>query len=119
MPPSQRVRDSCCIAKYRPETLLASDYRPVNSVHLRNYFIRLHEQRVVAVVLEAAMKRDDAGYYRRRALQEQQAAQKATCSAARQRHDELAMVYRFRAAMLTTGPGAWLEERRTTATVND
>jgi hypothetical protein len=51
-------------------------------------------------------ERDDAEYYRRRALQEQVAAQDATCSAARGRHDELAMMYRFRTAMLTSAPEA-------------
>lgn len=56
------------------------------------------------------MTRDDAGYYRRRALQEQLAAQRAACSAARQRHDELATMYRFRVAMLPTDPEASLEE---------
>lgn len=40
---------------------------------------------------------DDASYFRRRALQEQIAAQKATCEAARNRHDQLAAMYRFRA----------------------
>jgi hypothetical protein len=33
---------------------------------------------------------DDADYFRARAIQEQIAAQKATCEAARKRHDELA-----------------------------
>ena len=42
---------------------------------------------------------DDADYWRRRALQEQVAAQKATCEAARLRHDQLAAMYRFRALM--------------------
>ena len=55
------------------------------------------------------MKRDDAEYYRRRAIQEQLAAQRAICSAARDRHDELATMYRFRAAMLTRAPEVWLE----------
>ena len=41
----------------------------------------------------------DADYYRRRALQEQIAAQKATCEAARECHDQLAAMYRFRALM--------------------
>lgn len=45
------------------------------------------------------MHEDDASYFRRRALQEQVAAQQATCEAARLRHDELALMYRFRAAM--------------------
>lgn len=56
------------------------------------------------------MRHDDAEYYRRRALQEQLAAQNATCAAARQRHDELATMYRFRAAILTTDPGLRPEE---------
>ncbi len=47
---------------------------------------------------------DDSDYYRARALQEQIAAQKATCAAAQERHDELAMMYRFRAVMLSNGP---------------
>ena len=50
------------------------------------------------------MREDDAGYFGRRALQEQIAAQRAICEAARRRHDELAMMYRFRAAMLTKRP---------------
>jgi hypothetical protein len=55
------------------------------------------------------MREEDASYFRRRALQEQIAAQKATCEAARQRHDELAMMYRFRAAMLTNIPERWTD----------
>jgi hypothetical protein len=47
---------------------------------------------------------DNASYFRARALQEQVAAQKATCGAARQRHDELAIMYRFRAIMLSGEP---------------
>jgi hypothetical protein len=46
---------------------------------------------------------DDADYFRARAIQEQIAAQKATCEAARKRHDELAAMYRFRALMLPDG----------------
>jgi hypothetical protein len=45
---------------------------------------------------------DDAGYFRSRALQEQVAAQKATCEAARDRHDRLAAMYRFRALMASS-----------------
>jgi hypothetical protein len=52
---------------------------------------------------------DEARYFRRRALQEQLAAQNATCTVARERHDELAAMYRFRAAMLTTHPRCWAE----------
>ena len=55
------------------------------------------------------MIEDDANYFKRRALQEQVAAQRATCKVARDRHDELATMYRFRAAMLTTHPGCWAE----------
>lgn len=49
---------------------------------------------------------DDASYFGRRALQEQIAAQKATCEAARNRHDQLAAMYRFRALMLSGEPAA-------------
>lgn len=43
---------------------------------------------------------DDAAYFRACALQEQVAAQSATSPVARERHDELAMHYRFRSMML-------------------
>jgi hypothetical protein len=49
------------------------------------------------------VRADDADYFRARAIQEQIAAQKATCEAARKRHDELAAMYRFRALMLRDG----------------
>jgi hypothetical protein len=39
---------------------------------------------------------DDAGYYHARAIEEQIAAQRATCAEARERHDEMALVYRFK-----------------------
>ena len=55
------------------------------------------------------MTEDDATYFRRRALQEQIATQVATSKVARDRHDELATMYRFRAAMLTTHPHCWAE----------
>jgi hypothetical protein len=38
----------------------------------------------------------EADYWHARALQEQAAAQRATSEAARERHDELAAMYRFR-----------------------
>ena len=38
----------------------------------------------------------EAGYCHARALEEQVAAQRATSAAARERHDELAAMYRFR-----------------------
>jgi hypothetical protein len=50
------------------------------------------------------VRADDAGYYRARALQEQVAAQKANCEAARKSHDQLAMMFRFRALMSPAGP---------------
>jgi hypothetical protein len=46
------------------------------------------------------MTQDDASYYRQRASQEQRAARNATCAAARERHEELASLYRFRATLL-------------------
>jgi len=55
------------------------------------------------------MREDDASYFTRRALQEQLAVQKASCEAARLRHDEFATMYRFRAAMLSTGPECWAD----------
>jgi len=55
------------------------------------------------------MERDDAEYYRKRAIQEQVAAQNANGQAARERHEELATMYRFRAAMLTTHPSCCAE----------
>jgi hypothetical protein len=55
------------------------------------------------------MRTDDEAYYRARALQEQVAAQCATCEAAREVHDQLAAMYRFRVAMLSRGPSEWAE----------
>lgn len=54
------------------------------------------------------MPLDDPDYYRARAIQEQLAAQKATSPEAGRRHRELALLYRFRAAMLSR-PGDWVE----------
>jgi hypothetical protein len=53
------------------------------------------------------MRTDDATYFRERVLQEQLASQEATCEAARERHDELATMYRFRAAMIEKRPELW------------
>lgn len=50
---------------------------------------------------------DDAEYYRARALQEQLAAANAQSPEARKPHDELAMMYRFKAVMLSEGPHSW------------
>ena len=44
------------------------------------------------------MRTDDESYYRARALQEQIASRNATSEAARERHDQLAAMYRFRVA---------------------
>jgi hypothetical protein len=38
----------------------------------------------------------DQAYYLKRIVQEQEAARRATCPAARERHDELAAAYRLR-----------------------
>lgn len=64
------------------------------------------------------MRSDEAEYWSRRAFQEQLAAQNAPCAVAHQRHDELARMYRFRAANLTTDPELRLKENRRIATVN-
>jgi hypothetical protein len=53
------------------------------------------------------MRQDDASYFRRRALQEQVAAQRASCEAARLRHEELATMYRFRAVMSSKPVECW------------
>jgi hypothetical protein len=50
------------------------------------------------------MKQDDSSYYRQRASEERQAARNATCSAARERHEEMAALYRFRATLLADLP---------------
>ena len=50
---------------------------------------------------------DEAEYYRTRALQEQLAAANAQSPEARKSHDELAMMYRFKAVMLSEGPDSW------------
>ena len=55
------------------------------------------------------VRANDSDYYRRRALQEQIAAQKATCEAARERHDQLAAMYRFRALMGANEPASGRE----------
>jgi len=47
---------------------------------------------------------DDQTYYLRRVRQEDEAARAATCREARDRHDELASAYRFRAHLLISCP---------------
>lgn len=51
--------------------------------------------------------KDDVSYLLKRALEEQVAARNACCPSARARHDQLATLYRFRAAMLSTKPLQW------------
>lgn len=53
---------------------------------------------------DRAAKGDDDSYYGRRALEEQVMAERATCDAARECHDQLAAMYRFRAAPESTDP---------------
>lgn len=55
------------------------------------------------------MRENDATYFHRRSIEEQVAAQRATCEEARHRHEELATMYRFRSAMLTTAPASWAD----------
>lgn len=50
------------------------------------------------------MTKDDVSYYRQRASQEERAARNATCTVARERHEELAALYRFRATLLAPAP---------------
>lgn len=57
------------------------------------------------------MRRDDASYFSRRAIEEQVAARHAVCAAARERHEELAVMYRFRSAMLKQQPDCWDDSR--------
>ena len=56
-----------------------------------------------------SVRPEDAGYYRSRALQEQIAAQNATYEAARERHDQLAAMYRFRALLGSIEPASGSE----------
>lgn len=51
----------------------------------------------------------DIEYFRARALEEQVAAGRARSPEARKCHDELAMMYRFKAAMLSSGPDSWAD----------
>lgn len=51
----------------------------------------------------------DSHYYLARSIQEQVAAERAASEDARNAHDELAMLYRFKAAMLSSGPDCWSE----------
>ena len=50
---------------------------------------------------------DDVDYFRARALEEQVAAGRAASPKARSCHDELATMYRFKAAMLSTPADRW------------
>lgn len=57
------------------------------------------------------MKLDQIEYYHRRAVQEQVAARKATSLIARQKHHELAAMYRLRTMMLTSSPELWVDDK--------
>ena len=70
---------------------------------------RLSFRAMRGIEREAAMRTDDESYYRARALQEQIASRNATSEAARERHDQLAAMYRLRVAMISTGPAQWSE----------
>jgi hypothetical protein len=61
---------------------------------------------------ENRIREDDALYYERRALEEQIAGQRAVCEAARHCHEEIAAMYRFRAAMLSKPPRYWQDALR-------
>lgn len=50
------------------------------------------------------MQHDNLAYCHQRALQEERAARDATCVEARERHEELASLYDFRASLLATLP---------------
>jgi hypothetical protein len=58
------------------------------------------------------MRENDSLYFHRRSVDEQVAAQRATCLEARHRHEELAAMYRFRAAMLTAAPPSWADVKQ-------
>ena len=57
-----------------------------------------------AVTTSGQVHTGDGDYLRARAVQEQVAAQNAASEAARDRHDKLATMYRFRAMMLDYPP---------------
>lgn len=52
---------------------------------------------------------DDVEHFRKRALQEEDAARRSMSPAARKCHDQMAMMYRFKVAMLSGGPESWAE----------
>jgi len=60
----------------------------------------MHDRGTMQSVLDGRPQ-SEADYSRKRAIQEQVAAQKATCVTARDLHDELAAMYRFRVSMLS------------------
>ena len=55
------------------------------------------------------MRTDDESYYRARVVEEQIASRNAASEAARERHDQLAAMYRFRVAMVSSGPSQWAD----------
>ena len=61
------------------------------------------------------MDANDRAYFLRRALQEQEAARLATCSQARNRHEELAAAYHFRCRMDALEPVCLRDETHVAA----
>jgi hypothetical protein len=53
---------------------------------------------------------NDPAYFGARAVEEDIAAHNAHCVAARERHEEMADMYRFRVAMLKPGLPSWPRE---------
>jgi hypothetical protein len=49
---------------------------------------------------------ENADYFHARAIEEEVAAQRATCAAARDRHDEMATMYSFREMLARSRPPA-------------
>lgn len=49
----------------------------------------------------------DSAYFRERAVEEDLAANGARCAAARERHEEMADMYRFRVSMLKRDLPSW------------
>ena len=60
-------------------------------------------------VSERPVAQTDAEYFQSRALEEKAAAVRVAPGAARKVHDQLAMLYRLKAAMLSRRPESWSE----------
>lgn len=53
---------------------------------------------------------EDRAYFMRRAIQERDAARRASCPEARERHEEMASLYRMRIMYIDHGLFSWTEE---------